>query len=68
MSERTIRLSEDTWQALQARSPADETLDETISRLLDATAGIDERDWNDDEIDDAVHEMTAELESDFEAH
>lgn len=64
MVERTIRVSEETWRALQARSPNGETLDETISRLLDHSPRAD--DEFEADLDDAVHEMTAELESDFE--
>lgn len=72
MSDRTISVSEDTWRALRARSRADESLDETIGRLLEAVPApdrapdADDRDLVDEEIDEAVREMTMELERDFE--
>lgn len=66
MTERTIRVTEDTWQALQARSPDGETLDETISRLIEVERRSTDREWDDEKIDEAVHEMKSELESDFD--
>ena len=66
MGEKTIHVAEDTWRALQARSSPDESLDETIDRLLAVSDRAEGPEWDDEVIDQAVSEMQSELEADSE--
>ena len=66
MGDRTIRVSEDTWEKLRSRKRGDESLDDVISRELeedDPLAGFDA--WADAGIDEAVHETKREMDEEF---
>lgn len=67
MSDKTIRVSEETWRKLRDRKRGDESFDTVISRELeddDPLAGFGA--WSDTDIDEAVHEVKAEMDEDFE--
>ncbi|MFB6150822.1 MAG: antitoxin VapB family protein [Haloarculaceae archaeon] len=68
MADKTIRVSEETWRRLRARKRGDESFDAVIARELeddDPLAGFGA--WSDAPIDDAVREVKAEMDEDFEA-
>lgn len=67
MSDKTIRVSEETWRKLRDRKRGDESFDTVISRELEddnPLAGFGA--WSDTEIDEAVREVKAEMDEDFE--
>jgi predicted CopG family antitoxin len=67
MSDKTIRVSEETWRKLRDRKRGDESFDTVISRELeddDPLAGFGA--WSDTDIDEAVREVKAEMDEDFE--
>lgn len=68
MSGKTIRVSEETWRKLRARKRGNESFDDVIERELtedDPLAGFGT--WSDTEIDEAVREVKAEMDEDFES-
>lgn len=67
MSDKSIRVSEETWRKLRDRKRGDESFDTVISRELeddDPLAGFGA--WSDTDIDEAVREVKAEMDEDFE--
>ena len=67
MSDKTIRVSEETWRKLRDRKRGDESFDTVISRELeddDPLAGFGA--WSDTDIDEAVREVKAEMDEDLE--
>lgn len=67
MADKTIRVSEETWRMLRDRKRGDESFDDVIERELadgDPLAGFGA--WSDTDIDDAVREVKAEMDEDFE--
>jgi len=67
MSDKTIRVSEETWRQLHDRKRGDESFDTVISRELeddDPLAGFGA--WSDTDIDEAVREVKSEMDEDFE--
>lgn len=68
MTDKTIRVSEDTWEKRTARKRGRESFDDVISRELvddDPLAGFGA--WADSDIDEAVREAKAEMADDYEA-
>lgn len=68
MGDKTIRVSEKTWQKLRARKRGDESFDSVIERELnegDPLAGFGA--WSDTTIDESVREVKREFDEDFEA-
>lgn len=67
MADKTIRVSRETWEKLRARKRGDESFDDVIARELeddDPLAGFGA--WSDVDIDEAVREVKAEMDEDFE--
>lgn len=67
MADKTIRVSEETWRKLRDRKRGDESFDAVIARELeegDPLAGFGA--WSDTDIDEAVREVKAEMDDDFE--
>ena len=67
MSDKTIRVSEETWHRLRDRKRGNESFDAVISRELednDPLAGFGA--WSDTDIDEAVREVKTEMDEDFE--
>jgi predicted CopG family antitoxin len=67
MSDKSIRVSEETWRKLRDRKRGDESFDVVISRELeddDPLAGFGS--WSDTDIDEAVREVKSEMDEDFE--
>lgn len=67
MTDKTIRVSEETWRKLKARKRGDESFDAVIERELedgDPLAGFGA--WSDTTIDESVREVKSELDEDFE--
>jgi len=67
MSDKTIRVSEETWRKLRDRKRGNESFDAVIARELeneDPLAGFGA--WNDTEIDEAVRDVRSEMDRDFE--
>lgn len=67
MTDKTIRVSEETWRKLKARKRGDESFDAVIERELeddDPLAGFGA--WSGTTIDESVREVKAELDEDFE--
>ena len=67
MTDRTIRVSEETWRTLQARKRDDESFEDVILRSLndDPLAGFGA--WAHTEIDEAVREVKEEMDADWES-
>lgn len=68
MGNKTIRVSEETWEKLRRRKRGNESFDAVISRELDEDdplAGFGA--WDDTEIDEAVREVKREMDEDFES-
>lgn len=68
MSDKTIRVSEETWNKLRKRKRGSESFDAVISRELedgDPLAGFGS--WQDTKIDEAVREVKCEMDEDFES-
>ncbi|AXG05572.1 hypothetical protein DU500_03485 [Haloplanus rubicundus] len=67
MPDKTIRVSEDTWRKLRARKRGSESFEDVIRRELeddDPLSGFGA--WSDTAIDEAVGEVKAEMDDDFE--
>lgn len=67
MGDKTIRVSERTWEQLEARKRGAESFDDVIRRELhedDPLAGFGA--WSDTEIDAAVREVKAAVDADLE--
>jgi predicted CopG family antitoxin len=67
MSNKTIRVSEDTWRKLRARKRGHESFEDVIERELeedDPLAGFGA--WSDTSIDESVREVKEEMDEDFE--
>ena len=67
MGEKTICVSETTWEKLRERKQGNESFDAVISRALsgdDLLAGFGA--WSDTDIDEAVYTVKAEMDDDFE--
>jgi predicted CopG family antitoxin len=68
MTDKTIRVSEETWRKLRARKRGDESFETVIERELeddDPLAGFGA--WSDTTIDESVREVKQEMDEDFEA-
>lgn len=68
MSDKTIRVSEETWRKLRARKRGDESFEAVIERELeddDPLAGFGA--WSDTTIDESVREVKSEMDDDLEA-
>lgn len=68
MTDKTIRVSEETWRKLRARKRGDESFEAVIERELeddDPLAGFGS--WSDTTIDVSVREVKEEMDEDFEA-
>ena len=68
MADKTIRVSEETWEKLRARKRGDESFEAVIERELeddDPLAGFGA--WSDTTIDESVAEVKAEMDEDFES-
>ncbi|MCL9812073.1 antitoxin VapB family protein [Natranaeroarchaeum aerophilus] len=68
MSDKTIRVSERTWEKLQARKRGNESFEDVIERELeddDPLAGFGA--WSETKIDEAVEEVKHEMDDDFES-
>lgn len=68
MSDKTIRVSEDTWRKLRARKRSNESFDAVIRRELeddDPLAGFGA--WSETTIDESVRDVKDELDEDVEA-
>ncbi|APX95764.1 antitoxin VapB family protein [Natronorubrum daqingense] len=66
MADKTIRVSERTWQKLRSRKQGSESFDEVIERELeddDPLAGFGA--WSETSIDEAVREVKQEMDADF---
>jgi predicted CopG family antitoxin len=67
MTDKTIRVSEETWRKLRARKRGDESFDSVIKRELketDPLAGFGS--WSDTSIDESVQEVKEEMSEEFE--
>lgn len=67
MGDKTIRVSEETWRKLRDKKRGNESFDAVISREMldeDPLAGFGA--WSDTDIDEAVREVKAEMDDDFE--
>lgn len=67
MSDKTIRVSEETWRKLHDRKRGNESFDAVIARELeddDPLAGFGA--WSDTDIDEAVRDVKSEMDEDFE--
>jgi len=67
MTDKTIRVSEETWRKLRARKRGDESFETVIERELeedDPLAGFGA--WSDTTIDESVQEVKDEMDNDFE--
>lgn len=68
MTDKTIRVSEQTWRKLRARKRGNESFEAVIERELDdddPLAGFGA--WGDTTIDESVREVKREMNEDFEA-
>ena len=68
MTDKSIRVSEETWRKLRARKRGDESFETVIERELeddDPLAGFGA--WSDTTIDESVREVKQEMDEDFEA-
>jgi predicted CopG family antitoxin len=68
MTDKTIRVSEETWRKLRARKRGDESFETVIERELEddnPLAGFGA--WSDTTIDESVREVKQEMDEDFEA-
>ncbi len=67
MSDKTIRVSEETWRKLRSRKRGDESFEAVIERELeddDPLAGFGA--WSETTIDESVREVKRELNEEFE--
>lgn len=68
MSDKTIRVSEQTWRKLRDRKRGNESFEDVIARELeddDPLAGFGA--WSGTGLDEAVREVSEEMDTDFEA-
>ncbi len=68
MSDKTIRVSEETWRKLRARKQGNESFDAVIERELeddDPLAGFGA--WSESTIGESVQELKTEMDEEFEA-
>jgi predicted CopG family antitoxin len=68
MTDKTIRVSEETWRKLRARKRGDESFETVIERELEADDPLSGfGSWSDTTIDESVREVKQEMDEDFQS-